>query len=185
MSRYPGIIGVKNGYTTKAGNTLIAAARRNGRTLLVTVLNPQSNEYNAVYKEAASLLDWGFGTAGTAQPVGTLHAVRAAYDGGGQFRPVAAHVTGARSTRRLPPALHPRPGGGRRRRRGSRAGCAARPVAAGTRTRRAEGRRGVGTWAGGPCGPWCVRERRPAPLVPAEPGPGVIRRRSARPRPGS
>ncbi|WP_405407826.1 D-alanyl-D-alanine carboxypeptidase family protein [Streptomyces decoyicus] len=95
LSRYPGMIGVKNGYTSKAGNTLIAAARQNGRTLLVTVLNPQSTEYNAVYKEAASLLDWGFGTAGTAQPVGTLHAVHTAYDGGGQFRPVAAHATGA------------------------------------------------------------------------------------------
>ncbi|MGW7636463.1 D-alanyl-D-alanine carboxypeptidase family protein [Streptomyces decoyicus] len=98
LSRYPGMIGVKNGYTTKAGNTLVAAARQNGRTLLVTVLNPQSTEYNAVYKEAASLLDWGFGTAGTAQPVGTLHAVRTAYDGGGQFRPVAAHVTGAEAS---------------------------------------------------------------------------------------
>lgn len=95
LSRYPGMIGVKNGYTSKAGNTLIAAARQNGRTLLVTVLNPQSTEYNAVYKEAASLLDWGFSTAGNAQPVGTLHAVRTSYDGGGQFRPVAAHVTGA------------------------------------------------------------------------------------------
>ncbi|MFD8324202.1 D-alanyl-D-alanine carboxypeptidase family protein [Streptomyces lydicus] len=93
LARYPGIIGVKNGYTTKAGNTLIAAARRNGRTLLVTVLNPQSNAANAVYKEAAALLDWGFGTAGSSQPVGTLHAVRAAYLGG-PVRPVAARATG-------------------------------------------------------------------------------------------
>ncbi|MEU5236186.1 D-alanyl-D-alanine carboxypeptidase family protein [Streptomyces lydicus] len=92
LARYPGIIGVKNGYTTKAGNTLIAAARRNGRTLLVTVLNPQSNAANAVYKEAAALLDWGFGTAGSSQPVGTLHAVRAAYLGG-PARPVAARAT--------------------------------------------------------------------------------------------
>lgn len=95
MSRYPGIIGVKNGYTSKAGNTLIAAARRNGRTLLVTVLNPQSQAYNGVYKEAAALLDWGFRTAGTAQPVGTLHAVRATDDGAGPMRPVAAEVTEA------------------------------------------------------------------------------------------
>ncbi|MGW7491224.1 D-alanyl-D-alanine carboxypeptidase family protein [Streptomyces sp. NPDC054786] len=95
LSRYPGIIGVKNGYTTKAGNTLIAAARRNGRTLIVTVLNPQSNENNAVYKEAGSLLDWGFDTDGSAQPVGTLHAVRTSYHGGTAFRPVAAHVTEA------------------------------------------------------------------------------------------
>ncbi|MFF8785866.1 D-alanyl-D-alanine carboxypeptidase family protein [Streptomyces sp. NPDC015125] len=95
LSRYPGIIGVKNGYTSKAGNTLIAAARRNGRTLLVTVLNPQSNENNAVYKEAGSLLDWGFDTAGKAQPVGTLHAVRTPDDGGAPLRPVAAEITGA------------------------------------------------------------------------------------------
>jgi D-alanyl-D-alanine carboxypeptidase (penicillin-binding protein 5/6) len=72
MARYPGIIGVKNGYTTNAGNTLIAAARRDGRTLLVTVMNPQSGEANGVYKEAGSLLDWGFASAGKAQPVGTL-----------------------------------------------------------------------------------------------------------------
>ncbi|WP_256331191.1 MULTISPECIES: D-alanyl-D-alanine carboxypeptidase family protein [unclassified Streptomyces] len=95
LSRYPGIIGVKNGYTSKAGNTLIAAARRNGRTLLVTVLNPQSNETNAVYKEAGSLLDWGFDTAGKTQPVGTLHAVRTAYDGDAPLHPVAAEVTTA------------------------------------------------------------------------------------------
>jgi len=95
LSRYPGIIGVKNGYTSKAGNTLIAAARRNGRTLLVTVLNPQSNENNAVYKEAGSLLDWGFDSAGTAQPVGTLHAVRTSYDGGGSLRPAATELTAA------------------------------------------------------------------------------------------
>ncbi|MGW2920971.1 D-alanyl-D-alanine carboxypeptidase family protein [Streptomyces angustmyceticus] len=95
MSRYPGIIGVKNGYTSKAGNTLIAAARRNGRTLLVTVLNPQSNANNAVYKEAGSLLDWGFDSAGTAQPVGTLHAVRTAYEGGGPLGPEAAELAAA------------------------------------------------------------------------------------------
>ncbi|UKY53854.1 D-alanyl-D-alanine carboxypeptidase family protein [Streptomyces inhibens] len=94
LSRYPGIIGVKNGYTSKAGNTLIAAARRNGRTLLVTVLNPQSQEANGVYKEAGSLLDWGFGTSGDAQPIGTLHAVRTTYDGS-HLRPVAAQATGA------------------------------------------------------------------------------------------
>ncbi|MFD8547271.1 D-alanyl-D-alanine carboxypeptidase family protein [Streptomyces sp. NPDC059649] len=89
VPRYPGIIGVKNGYTSKAGNTLIAAARRNGRTLLVTVLNPQSQVANGVYKEAGSLLDWGFRTEGSTHPVGTLHAVRAA-----PLRPVAAQITG-------------------------------------------------------------------------------------------
>ncbi|MER7395090.1 D-alanyl-D-alanine carboxypeptidase [Streptomyces sp. NPDC000151] len=59
VPRYPGIIGVKNGYTSKAGNTLIAAAKRDGRTLVATVLAP-SKKKNAVYKEAATLLNWGF-----------------------------------------------------------------------------------------------------------------------------
>ncbi|MFI2236100.1 D-alanyl-D-alanine carboxypeptidase family protein [Streptomyces chrestomyceticus] len=74
LRRYPGIVGVKNGYTSNAGNTLIAAAQRGGRTLLVTVLNPQSGASNAVYHEAGSLLDWGFRAAGRARPVGSLVA---------------------------------------------------------------------------------------------------------------
>ncbi|MGW7578096.1 D-alanyl-D-alanine carboxypeptidase family protein [Streptomyces sp. NPDC054765] len=69
---YDGLIGVKNGYTTHAGNTLIAAARRDGRTLLVTVMNPQSGGRNAVYEETRHLLDWGFEAAGHAAPVGVL-----------------------------------------------------------------------------------------------------------------
>jgi serine-type D-Ala-D-Ala carboxypeptidase (penicillin-binding protein 5/6) len=74
VQTYPGLIGVKNGYTTKAGNTLVAAARHGGRTILVTVMNPQSGATNAVYDEARSLLDWGFDAAGDATPVGTLAA---------------------------------------------------------------------------------------------------------------
>ncbi|PIB07679.1 D-alanyl-D-alanine carboxypeptidase [Streptomyces sp. HG99] len=69
---YPGLIGVKNGYTSEAGNTLVAAARRGGRTLVVTVMNPQEGGGYAVYEEARSLLDWGFRAAGRVDPVGTL-----------------------------------------------------------------------------------------------------------------
>ncbi|WP_399881754.1 D-alanyl-D-alanine carboxypeptidase family protein [Streptomyces sp. BBFR51] len=69
---YPGLIGVKNGYTSNAGNTLIAAARRDGRTLVVTVMNPQEGGGHAVYEEARSLLDWGFEAAGRVEPVGSL-----------------------------------------------------------------------------------------------------------------
>ncbi|WP_225849625.1 D-alanyl-D-alanine carboxypeptidase family protein [Streptomyces sp. HPF1205] len=79
VTPYPGIIGVKNGYTTHAGNTLVAAARRGERTLIVTVMNPQSGVPQAVYREAAALLDWGFRAAGRTGSVGTLNAVPAAY----------------------------------------------------------------------------------------------------------
>lgn len=71
LGRYDGVVGVKNGYTTNAGNTFTGAAERDGRTLLVTVMHPESG-YDEVYKEAAALLDWGFGAMGRVTPVGAL-----------------------------------------------------------------------------------------------------------------
>ncbi|MDR3083510.1 MAG: serine hydrolase [Streptomyces sp.] len=72
VAAYPGLIGIKNGYTSGAGHTLVAAARRDGRTLVVTVMNPQQRGGFTVYEEARRLLDWGFATAGHIAPVGTL-----------------------------------------------------------------------------------------------------------------
>ncbi|UXY23612.1 D-alanyl-D-alanine carboxypeptidase [Streptomyces cynarae] len=72
VERYPGLIGIKNGYTSNAGNTLVAAARHGGRTLVVTVMNPQEGGGLTVYEEARSLLDWGFDAAGRVAPVGSL-----------------------------------------------------------------------------------------------------------------
>ncbi|MCX5257649.1 serine hydrolase [Streptomyces canus] len=89
---YDGLIGIKNGYTSHAGNTLVAAARRGGRTLVVTVMNPQSGGGFAVYEEARRLLDWGFGAAGRVDPVGSLDALRARPQPGPEAVPVAAAV---------------------------------------------------------------------------------------------
>lgn len=72
VAPYPGLLGIKNGYTSHAGNTLISAAQRGGRTLVVSVMNPQSSGGYAVYEEARSLLDWGFKAAGHVRPVGSL-----------------------------------------------------------------------------------------------------------------
>ncbi|MEU9111784.1 D-alanyl-D-alanine carboxypeptidase [Streptomyces sp. NPDC048483] len=69
---YPGIAGVKNGSTTNAGSTFTGVAERNGRKLLVTVMNPQKKEHNEAYKEAARLLDWAFAASGKVEPVGRL-----------------------------------------------------------------------------------------------------------------
>ncbi|WP_406329416.1 D-alanyl-D-alanine carboxypeptidase family protein [Streptomyces sp. NBC_00203] len=71
VETYDGLIGVKNGYTSNAGNTFTGAATRDGRTLLVTVMHPKSGG-SSVYEETAQLLDWGFKNAAEAQPVGTL-----------------------------------------------------------------------------------------------------------------
>ncbi|GAA3769271.1 D-alanyl-D-alanine carboxypeptidase family protein [Streptomyces chiangmaiensis] len=104
MTPYRGIAGVKNGNTTNAGATFTGVAERNGKVLLVTVMNPEKKNHNEVYKEAARLLDWGFGAADKVAPVGELvapksaeagsqpstHATAAA--GGKPAEPVAASV---------------------------------------------------------------------------------------------
>jgi D-alanyl-D-alanine carboxypeptidase (penicillin-binding protein 5/6) len=55
---YPGIIGIKTGYTDKAGRCLVAAARRNGVRLAAIVLDS-----GAPGKQARQLLDRGFRAA--------------------------------------------------------------------------------------------------------------------------
>lgn len=87
---YPGLIGVKNGHTGRAGHTFVAAARRDGRTLVVTVMNPRRGGGPAVYEEARALLDWGFRAAGRVEPVGSLDAPRARPLPGAVPLPVAA-----------------------------------------------------------------------------------------------
>ncbi|MGW3625188.1 D-alanyl-D-alanine carboxypeptidase family protein [Streptomyces sp. NPDC000880] len=72
IAPYKGIAGIKNGNTTHAGATFTGVAERNGKVLLVTVMNPDSGESQAVYKEAGRLLDWGFAAAGKVEPVGEL-----------------------------------------------------------------------------------------------------------------
>ncbi|WP_329116517.1 D-alanyl-D-alanine carboxypeptidase family protein [Streptomyces sp. NBC_01465] len=92
LGTYKGLIGVKNGYTTNAGNTFTGAATRGGRTLLVTVMHPAPG-YDMVYRDTSALLDWGFAAAGTAQSVGTL--VKPVSEGGGPKKAAAAPKAGA------------------------------------------------------------------------------------------
>ncbi len=68
LRNYPGAIGIKNGYTVAAGATFIGAARRGGRTLVVTLLRASPR----VWREAAALLDWGFAARDRVTPVGRL-----------------------------------------------------------------------------------------------------------------
>ena len=53
--RYEGCIGMKTGYTEKAGRTLVSAARRDGVTLLCVTLNAPSD-----WADHAALFDFGF-----------------------------------------------------------------------------------------------------------------------------
>ncbi|MEU6504823.1 serine hydrolase [Streptomyces sp. NPDC046942] len=86
LKTYDGLIGVKNGYTSNAGNTFTGAATRGGRTLLVTVMHPAEGS-NAVYEQTAALLDWGFGPGRSAQAVGTL--VDPLSEGGAKVSPAS------------------------------------------------------------------------------------------------
>ncbi|WTI84453.1 D-alanyl-D-alanine carboxypeptidase [Streptomyces sp. NBC_00726] len=83
VNAYKGIAGVKNGYTSHAGNTFTGVAEQGGKVLLVTVMHPADDETHAVYKEAARLLDWGFAATGKVTPVGELVAPRSAVTGDG------------------------------------------------------------------------------------------------------
>jgi len=68
LVRYNGAIGIKNGYTSKAHHTLVAAAKRGDRTLIVTIMGARQQPWMA----AAALMDWGFAVGVSAQPVGQL-----------------------------------------------------------------------------------------------------------------
>lgn len=62
LKLYPGAIGIKTGYTKRAGHSLIAAARREGRTMVAVVLGAADP-----YRSAMQLLDTGFATPVAAQ----------------------------------------------------------------------------------------------------------------------
>jgi serine-type D-Ala-D-Ala carboxypeptidase (penicillin-binding protein 5/6) len=69
LTSYKGAIGGKIGWTSAAGATYIGMAKRNGVTLIVTLLHcPALTEVDA----AKTLLNWGFSVDGKVKPVGTL-----------------------------------------------------------------------------------------------------------------
>lgn len=65
---YPGVIGVKTGYTTKGRNTYIGIAKRDGRTIIITFMHLRYGR-DALAKK---LFDWGFDAVGKVDPVGEL-----------------------------------------------------------------------------------------------------------------
>ncbi|MFJ7147988.1 D-alanyl-D-alanine carboxypeptidase family protein [Streptomyces sp. NPDC100445] len=145
LKTYDGLIGVKNGYTSHAGNTFTGAATRGGRTLLVTVMHPGAGG-NAVYEETAALLDWGFGHGRSAQSVGLLAAPLS--EGGVKAGP--------------PPARRPARAAAGAPASGSAGGSEWGPVA---------GSAGVAALLG--AGAWALRRRRARPAATG--GAGEVR----------
>jgi D-alanyl-D-alanine carboxypeptidase (penicillin-binding protein 5/6) len=72
LLNYPGAIGVKTGWTTKARGTFIGAATRHGHTLIATVLHTKFSSW----EESRALLSWGFANIDEARPVGSLNQVK-------------------------------------------------------------------------------------------------------------
>ncbi len=68
---YPGAIGGKTGFTDLARHTYVGAATRNGRRLVVTLLDAEAAPART-WQQAAALLSWAFALPGTAAPVGRL-----------------------------------------------------------------------------------------------------------------
>ncbi|BBX36132.1 peptidase S11, D-alanyl-D-alanine carboxypeptidase 1 [Mycolicibacterium mageritense DSM 44476 = CIP 104973] len=56
LSRYPGDLGGKTGYTDLAGKTYVGAAQRGNRRLVVVQMRGSGD----LYGQAINLLDWGF-----------------------------------------------------------------------------------------------------------------------------
>ena len=72
LHRYPGTLGGKTGFTDAARKTFVAAAERDGRRLVISMMYGLVREGGPTYwDQAAGLLDWGFAQSPRAG-VGTL-----------------------------------------------------------------------------------------------------------------
>ena len=67
---YAGMVGVKTGFTSRAGRTYVGMATRNGRSLIVALMGIHEASETAARK----LLDWGFANSAKVTPIGQLVA---------------------------------------------------------------------------------------------------------------
>ena len=71
LTRYPGNLGAKNGYTEAARHGFVTAAERGGRRIVVSLLGSEAEPLRAP-DQAARLLDWGFSVPAGTDGVGRL-----------------------------------------------------------------------------------------------------------------
>ena len=71
LAGYPGMLGGKTGFTDAARHAFVTAAERDGRRLVVSVLDTENQPLRAA-DQAALLLDWGFTVPEGTEGVGTL-----------------------------------------------------------------------------------------------------------------
>jgi D-alanyl-D-alanine carboxypeptidase len=87
---YEGTIGVKTGYTFRAGRCIVAAAERDGRRIYVVVMG--SDEASDHFADAEALLDYGFESFGVVPLIveGQAYGVRRS---GTEVDPLVAAAT--------------------------------------------------------------------------------------------
>ena len=71
LTRYPGNLGAKNGFTHAARHGFVTAAQRGGRRLIASVLGSEALPVRAA-DQTARLLDWGFSLPARTSGVGRL-----------------------------------------------------------------------------------------------------------------
>ncbi|WP_219418087.1 D-alanyl-D-alanine carboxypeptidase family protein [Pseudonocardia nigra] len=71
LTRYPGTLGAKAGFTDAARHTLVAAAEQDGRRLVVALMRGEQSPV-PMWEQAGELLDWGFSLPASTRPVGVL-----------------------------------------------------------------------------------------------------------------
>lgn len=71
LQTYPGALGGKTGFTDAARHTFVAAAERDGRMLVVSLMQAE-HEPTPTWQQAALLLDWGFAAPADAHGAGRL-----------------------------------------------------------------------------------------------------------------
>jgi D-alanyl-D-alanine carboxypeptidase (penicillin-binding protein 5/6) len=102
LTKYRGALGGKIGWTIASEATYVGLARRNGVTLIVTVMHCTALQE---ITSAVKLLNWGFAMNGKVSPVGTLvsplpaitTSARADPAGAGPVRGAAARAQAARA----------------------------------------------------------------------------------------
>ncbi|MDR2983916.1 MAG: serine hydrolase [Nocardiopsaceae bacterium] len=61
LGKYPGVIGIKTGWTSAAGECLLFEATHNKRTLIGVVLHSAPTKSGVTFTDAIKMLNWGFG----------------------------------------------------------------------------------------------------------------------------
>ncbi|MCZ2812271.1 serine hydrolase [Modestobacter sp. VKM Ac-2979] len=100
LSSYPGTLAGKTGFTDAARHTFVVAAERDGRRLVVSVMQAERRPVHEL-EQARRLLDWGFAVPADAEPVGRLvepGEVAAAMEAAEAAEQMAAEKTAAMAT---------------------------------------------------------------------------------------